>query len=62
MSKLRLEIAAVYEEMEVLLAEYREERAKEEPTHIDSYWQGKKDGLRTAMMLIYPSTIEKDTS
>jgi hypothetical protein len=52
------EVKKVYEELESLLAEFRKERAKEDPTHIDSYWQGKKDGVRIAMNLIHPLVLE----
>ncbi len=60
MSKLHQEVVKLYAELEVLLAEFRTERAKEEPTHVDSYWQGKKDGVRIAMNLIHPLTLGDD--
>ena len=53
------EIKKAYEELESLLEAFRKERAKEDPTRVDSYWQGKKDGVRIAMNLIYP-LIEKE--
>jgi hypothetical protein len=56
MSVTHEELAELYIEMETLFEGFRKERAKEEPTHVDSYWQGKKDGIRIAMNLLHPYT------
>jgi hypothetical protein len=49
------EMKELYEKYEVLLEEYRVEWANtmHEAGRTENYWQGKKDGLRTAMNLFY---------
>ncbi len=49
------ELYDIYVEMEVLLEEFRVEWAKDHAAgrgRKESYWQGKKDGLRVGMNLI----------
>jgi hypothetical protein len=56
------ELLERYLEMEVLIEQYRskwEEDRLAGKKRGESYWQGKKDGLRTAMHLIGPMVIDE---
>lgn len=50
------ELAELYLELEGLLEEFRVEweRTRRQAGRKENYWQGKKDGLRTALNLLYP--------
>ena len=62
MNEAYKELAALYIELENLLEEFRVERLKyrDHGSEIEeTYWQGKKDGLRIALNLIHPFTLDK---
>lgn len=51
------EIAKVYLEMEELIEDFRIEWEKDHAAGMrrkESYWQGKKDGLRIGLTMFYP--------
>lgn len=57
------ELAKVYGTLEELLEYSRTEWAKDYAKGLkrkESYWQGKKDGVRAAMNLIYQIMTEED--
>lgn len=50
------ELAELYLELEGLLEDFRVEweKTRYEAGRKENYWQGKKDGLRVALNLVYP--------
>ncbi|MHC4412487.1 MAG: hypothetical protein ACYSW6_05870 [Planctomycetota bacterium] len=51
------ELAEVYLKMEGLIEDFRIEWEKDHAAGLrrkESYWQGKKDGLRIALTMFYP--------